>query len=394
MDSVFVLAAQGAGALFFFASTAYLVLAIIRVVRFRPAVTVTVTAMASPAPAVTVMLPCHGAPPRLAECLRSVCVQNYAGPIKVVFGLHSPDDAALPVIEDLIAGLPGIDAAIVIDPRRAGANPKNCNLANMMSVVHDDLIVIVDSDVLVSRDFLSSIVAPFADPAIGAVTCLYKGVSEANLASRLGALYHNDWFIPSVLVDIARQGVHITYGAAAAVRRQALDGIGGFEAMASAVAQDYVLGRQLRQAGWSIALASEIVATVVAEPDLTSLFRHESRWIRNIRALRPGDHLLWILTSGLMPCVVLATVWPHEIASGAIWTILALRTLLHLALRRRIPLPPAEPLLLPLREACNLVLWVSSFFSRRVRWGGQVMVTGDGLAMRTERDRERDGAAL
>jgi len=390
MDSVLVLVAQGAGALFFVASTAYLVLAIIRVVRFRPAV----TAMPSAAPAVTVMLPCHGAPPRLAECLRSVCQQNYAGPIKVVFGLHSPDDAALPVIEDLIAGLPGIDAAIVIDPRRAGANPKNCNLANMMSVVHDDLIVIVDSDVLVSRDFLSSIIAPFADPSIGAVTCLYKGAPEANLASRLGALYHNDWFIPSVLVDIARQGVHITYGAAAAVRHQALDGIGGFEAMASAVAQDYVLGHQLRQAGWSIALASEIVATVVAEPDLTTLFRHESRWIRNIRALRPGDHLLWILTSGLMPCVVLATAWPQEIASGAIWTILALRTLLHLALRRRIALPPAEPLLLPLREACNLLLWVSSFFSRRVRWGGQVMVTGDGLAMRTERDRGRDGTAL
>jgi len=391
METILVLIAQGAGALFFAACAAYLVLALYRVGRFRPPVAAALgLEMAQFAPAaraaVTVMLPCHGTPPRLAECLRSVCEQDYAGPVKVVFGLHGPDDAALPVIEGLIATLPGVDAAIVIDPRRAGANPKNCNLANMMAVVHDELIVIVDSDVLVSRHFLSSITAPFADPGIGAVTCLYRGAPEANLASRLGALYHNDWFIPSVLVDVARQGLHITYGAATAVRRQALDSVGGFEAMASAVAQDYVLGHRLCEA-----VAGEVVATVVAEPDLATLYRHESRWIRNIRALRPADHLLWILTSGLMPCVLLATAWPHRIAAAAIWTVLALRTALHVLLRRRIALPPAEPLLLPLREACNLLLWVGSFFSRRVRWGGRVMVTGDGLAMRAEGDQKATG---
>ena len=373
---------QIAGALFFAATTAYLVLALYRVATYRPIRPVARTAQ----PAVTVMLPCHGAPPRLYECLRSVAEQNYAGPLQVVFGLHGPEDTARPVIERLIADLDGIDAAIVIDPRHAGANPKNCNLANMMAAVRHEILVLVDSDVLVSRDFLTNVTAPFVDQRVGAVTCMYKGDPEDTFVSRLGALYHNDYFIPSVLVDIGRQGVHITYGAATAVTRRALDGIGGFEAMASAVAQDFVLGHKLRQAGWKIALASEIVATVVSEPNLASLFRHESRWIRNIRAVRPTDHLLWIVTTGLVPILVLAPAWPAGIGWSAVLVHLGLRTTLHFLLRQRIALPPAEPALVPVREIYNFGLWLSSFFSRRVSWGGKVMVTGDGLAMRTERD--------
>lgn len=380
---------QIAGVAFFAASSAYLLLALYRVATFRPMPT---GAAASPPP-VTLMLPCHGAPPRMYQCLRSVCEQDYAGPIKVVFGLHSPDDAALPVIERLIADLPGLDAAVVIDPRRAGANPKNCNLANMMAVVHHDLLVIVDSDVLVTRDFLTSITAPFSDDGVGAVTCIYKGAPEKNFFSRLGALYHNDWFIPSVLVDLGRQGVHITYGAATAVTRRALESVGGFEAMASAVAQDYVLGHELRRAGWRIALASEIVGTVVAEADLASLYRHESRWIRNIRAVRSFDRLLWILTSGLVPIVLLAPVWPAGIGLAAIAIHLGLRTGLHLLLRRRIALQPADTCLLPLREVCNFFLWSGSFVSRRVRWGELTMVTGNGLSMRAWSNPDGSGEA-
>jgi len=366
-----------AGTLFFAATAAYLLLALLRVTAYRPG-----SPPVASQPAVTVMLPCHGAPPRLYECLRSVCEQDYAGPVQVVFGLHGPDDAAKPVIERLIADLPGIDAEIVIDPRRAGANPKNCNLINMMAAVREDLLVIVDSDVLVTRNFLTAVTAPFIDEGVGAVTCLYTGAPEANLASRLGALYHNDWFVPSVLVDVALSGLHITYGAATAVTRRALDGIGGFEAMASAVAQDYVLGFELRRAGWQIALATEVVATVVAEPDLSTLYRHESRWVRNIRAVRPSDHLLWILTSSLAPLVLLALAWPTAWIFVAVQ--LTLRAILHDLLRRRFTLPAAEPQLLPLREAFNFALWIGSFFSRRVRWGGQVMVTGDGLSMRKD----------
>ncbi len=371
---------QIAGALLFAASTAYLLLALFRVHGYRER-----RRPAPVRPAVTVMLPCHGAPPRLDECLRSVCDQDYPG-LQVVFGLHSPDDAARAVIQRLTADRPGLDATVVIDPRRAGANPKNCNLANMLPAAKHDVLVIVDSDVVVGPGFIDAIVAPLAEPGTGAVTCLYKGLPEAGLPSRLGALYMNDWFIPSVLVDLGRgdKDMAITYGAATAVSRAALDAVGGFAAMASAVAQDYVLGHEVRRAGFRIRLASQVVGTVVAEPSLAGLYRHEMRWMRAIRAVRPGDHLLWIVTSALVPLLLLAPAWPAAVALPALALHLALRAGLHRLVRRRIPLPAAEPLLLPLREAANFALWLGSLFGRRVRWGDNVMVTGGGLTMRHE----------
>jgi ceramide glucosyltransferase len=367
---------QVAGIVLFAASTAYLVLALFRVAGFRER-----TLVPAERPAVTLMLPCHGAPSRLYECLRSVCDQDYPG-LQVVFGVHTGDDPALAVIERLRADLPHLDCSVVIDPRRLGSNPKNCNLANMMVAVRHDVLVIVDSDVLVEKGFLDTIVAPLAEAGVGGVTCLYKGSPEADLASRLGALYINDFFIPSVLVDIARHEMSITYGAAAAVKREALDKIGGFAAMASAVAQDYVLGYELCQSGAGIRLAPQVVCTTVAEKGLVGLYRHEMRWMRAIRAVRPREHLLWIVTTAFVPLLLLAWAWPFAVAASALAVHLVLRVVLHYLVRNRIALPRPQPLLVPVREVLNFVLWIGSLLGRRVRWGDNVMVTGGGLTMR------------
>ncbi|MGE5505491.1 MAG: bacteriohopanetetrol glucosamine biosynthesis glycosyltransferase HpnI [Actinomycetota bacterium] len=363
-----MLVVQIGGGLLFAAAVVYLLLALVGALRFR---------LDPPGrgfrPAVTVMLPCCGAPPRLAECLRSLCDQDYDGPFQVVFGLHSADDPAAAVIAQVLAGFPGLDATVVADPRKIGSHPKTNNLNNMMAAVKHDLIAVVDSDVIVERNFLAAIVAPFADPKVGATTCIYKGAAQPDFASRLGACYINDWFIPSALVDMTVHGLTLTYGAAAAVRRAALEQVGGFPAMATLVSQDYAMGNLVRRAGWRIALAQSVVATVVAEAGLSGLYRHEVRWMRSIRATRPLDHALWISSSALVPLAVLSPAWPLPVAAGALGTYCALRLALHLLLRRRILLPPVEPLMLPVREVANFALWTGSLMGKRVHWGNQVM---------------------
>lgn len=372
-----MIAFQLLAAVLFAGGIAYLALAIRHVLR-RP------SGPAAPAarPPLTVMIPAFGAPPRLAECLRSVCSQDYPG-FQVVFGLHSPDDAARPVIEAVMAEFPHLDTALVIDGRRIGANPKNVNLANMLPACRHDILVMVDSDVLVEPGFLDAMVEPFAHAEVGGVTCLYSGNPEANLASRLGALYHNDWFIPSVLVDISRRDMDICYGAAIAVTRRALDGIGGFEAMADAVAQDFVMGQMLHRHGFAIRLAGCVVSTVVDEGSLAGLQRHELRWNRAIRAVRPLDHLLSIFMSPLVPMAVLAVAsWPHPLALGAIGIHLALRQALHRLVHRRFRAPAVAAWLVPLREALNFVVWSRALLGRKVQWAGNTMTTGHGLEMK------------
>src|SRR5579871_4148472 len=172
------------------AAASYLLLAIWRVARFRSRPEPGLAFQ----PAVTVLKPICGAEPRLYECLRSFCTLHYA-PLQLIFGVGDPADPAIAVIRRLIDEFPALDLSLVIDSAVHGTNLKVSNLVNMYRWAKHDVIIVSDSDTAVASDCLGSLLEPLEDPAVGAVTCLYKGVPAPGLASALGALFVNDWFL-------------------------------------------------------------------------------------------------------------------------------------------------------------------------------------------------------
>lgn len=377
---------HGLGILLALAGIAYLALAVIAVARFRERPS---RGASSFRPPITLMVPAYGLQPGLYDCLHSLCLQDYPR-LQMIFGLHDTDDPARPVIERVMREFPELDTRLVIDPRMIGANPKNCNLANMYPAAKHDIIVMVDSDVRVDRDFLATITAPLEDPAVGGVTCVYKAVPAGNLASALGALAINDWFVPSAFVNVAIRELEVCYGAAIAVTRAALEGIGGFAAMASAAAQDFVFGQELTRHGYKIRLAPAVVETIVAEPDLKSLFHHYLRWNRATRACRPLDHALSVVTHPLpLAAALLLLPEPSTLAIDLLIVLVATRLLLHILVRRRIAIAgPATPWLVPVEECLACAVWLMSFVVRNVRWGRrQLRVIGDARMVAAEEDR-------
>jgi ceramide glucosyltransferase len=363
----------------------YLVLALWNVARFREQL----RGHSSYRPSVTLMVPVCGTPPGLYECLRSHCEQDYPS-FQVVFGLHSARDPAKRVIEQLMGEFPQLDATLVIDERHIGTNPKICNLSNMYRAAKHDVIVMLDSDVRVAPGFLEVIVEPLEDPAVGGVTCLYKGLPERGLPSMLGAMHINDWFIPSALVDLSLREMDLTYGAAKAVTRHSLERIGGFAAIAFAVAEDDVFGELLHKAGFKLRLAANVVGTVVAEPDFGSLWRHELRWSRSTRICRPLGHALSVVMHALLPAVVLTALAPSPLTLGLLTAMVGLRIGLHFLVRARVAIPgPAAPLLVPLREALNFCLWVASFVSRSMQWGEHKLLATGGRSMALHKGSEK-----
>ncbi|MEL0112890.1 MAG: glycosyltransferase, partial [Rickettsiales bacterium] len=182
-------------------------------------------------PSVTVLKPVCGDEPELLENLRTFCVQEYPT-YQVIFGVRDADDPAIPSIERLIAEHPETDIALVVDDRIYGRNLKVSNLINMFEKARHDIIVVADSDMRVGRGYLAAVAGTFTDPRVGAATCLYSGAGGANLASRLGAMFINDWFLPSALIPTMFGELKFCFGATMAVRRAALKEIGGFEALA------------------------------------------------------------------------------------------------------------------------------------------------------------------
>jgi ceramide glucosyltransferase len=126
-------------------------------------------------PAVTILKPLHGAEPGLFENLESFCLQDYAAPVQIIFGVHTQTDPATHVVRALHEKYPKLDMVLVADEALHGANGKVSNLINMQAAAKHDTLVLADSDIAVSRRWLAQVNAALARPGVGVVTCLYTG---------------------------------------------------------------------------------------------------------------------------------------------------------------------------------------------------------------------------
>lgn len=347
------------------AAIGYTAFALARVVKFRSKDRRPQPAFAPP---VTIFKPLHGDEPKLYENLRSFCDQDYPE-YQVIFGSTDAADPALSVARALEREFPDVDIAVVAGEAPLAGNPKVANLIAMRERARHGIFVIADSDMHAGRDYLQSIVAPFASGDVGAVTCLYGGIGRASLAARLGAMYVNDQFAPSVLVAAALEPLTYCFGATMAVRQSVLDGAGGFENLREHLGDDYALGKLVTNAGYRVELSPYVVRTTVNDRDLRSLWLHELRWARTILSQRPAGYAGSVLTHVLPLTAALALTVRSPLALGMLAIAAALRTALHYEARTTFASQmPATPLLIPIRDALSFAIWFAAFLGKRVRW--------------------------
>ena len=321
-------------------------------------------------PIVTVLKPVHGVEPGLEENLRSFCAQDYPA-YDVVLGVHGADDPALEIIGRVAAAFPDRTTVAVGDGVARFRNPKIANLAGMLAHARGDVLVIADADMRVTPDYLDAVVAPFADPRVGAVTAIYRGEpAEDTLASVLGAMWITEQFAPSALVASAMQPLAHTFGATMAVRRDVFHAIGGLSALGDRLADDHALGKLVAEHGRTVALAAYAVENVVAEHGVRALLRHEVRWARTIRSVRPASYPGIVLTYPV-PLAVLHLALARRkkrafaLALAAMLARLALRATAQRALGTR---KRSAMRLVPLRDALGIAVWALGLFGSAVRW--------------------------
>jgi ceramide glucosyltransferase len=195
----------------------------------------------------------------------------------------------------------------------------------------------------------------------------------------MGAMFINDWFLPSALIPTLFVDLKFCFGATMAIRREALEAIGGFESLANFLADDYMLGNATARQGYKVALVPYVVENMVFEKNLRSLFLHETRWARTIRSVRPGSYAMSFITD-IFPLSLLAAITVYLQNSSLAWAALpvigalSLRTVLHYVVQNRLAGGAAfSPWLIPVRDLFSLAVRIGSFFGREVRWRDQVM---------------------
>jgi len=329
-------------------------------------------------PAVSILKPLCGDEPELDENLSSFCDQDYPN-FQVVFGVRDASDPAAAVARRVSERFAQCDATLAIDDRVRAPNRKMANVIAMMAQAKHDIIIVADSDVRVDRSYLRSVVAPFADDGVWAVTCLYRGVptngsqdplqQRPRLWSELGAMFVNEQFAPSVLVALALSPMDFCLGATMAVTREALDAIGGFDAIASHLADDQMLGRLVCAHGRRVELSAAVVETTVCDPDLRRLWEHELRWARTMHAARPWGYSFSFITLALPLAIAYELVAPGTLGLTMLGIAAVLRLALHYATRSAFRIRSVDASwLIPLRDALSLSVWAAHFFGRSVRW--------------------------
>ncbi len=335
-------------------------------------------------PPVTILKPLHGAEPDLYANLASFCRQDYAAPVQVVFGLADPADPAAVVVRRLIANFPDRDFQLVINARRHGANAKVSNLINMQPAAQHETLVIADSDIVVPPDYLTNVAANLNQPSVGLVTCLYRGVGATGIWSRLAAAGINYHFLPNVLVGLKLGLATPCFGSTIALTKTTLTKIGELQSVSDQLADDYALGMAARRAGHDVAFAPFIVTHVCAEQSLRELLLHDMRWARTIRAVDPFGFAGLAVTYAVPLALIGFLLGGLTPAALVVAAALACRFALQAELHRLFQLENGWSMswrnvwLGPLRDVLSFIVFVVSFFGRRVEWRGQYYgVAGD-----------------
>lgn len=327
---------------------------------------------AGAAPPVSILKPLHGEDAALAENLRSFCRQDYPA-FQLVFGVADAGDPAVAVVQALMAEFPSRDIALVVDPRRRGANFKVANLGNMLPAARHPILVIADSDMRVGPSYLAEVVAPLLEggamPAAGLVTCLYRGVSTGGLWSDLASLHINHGFLPqAVVAERIGRGAGC-FGATMALRRATLDAVGGFEALSDELADDHELGQAVRRSGQAVMLSPRLVDNIVGEPGFAALYRHELRWARTIRLAAPAGFAGSVITHPVLLALLATALGALPLAAPAMLALALLsRWLAARRIDRALGLAPRSLWLLPLRDLLSFIVFLASFLGRNVAW--------------------------
>ena len=327
------------------------------------------------APPVTFLRPLYGDEPGLFDNLRSFCVQDYRGDIQIVFGVQRPDDDAIATVERLRRALPGRDLDLVIETKTHGLNRKVSSLVNMAPRIRHDVVVVADSDIRADPSHLSRVIAALEEPGVSAVTCLYYGVALTGIWARLGALFINAQFLPSVVVGLALGLAQPCFGSTLAFRRATLATIGGFKPFADCLADDYAMGQALRAHGGEIAIPPFAVAHICTHASFGELWRQQLRWARTIRSIDPvgytgsvlGHPVPWALLAALVGASSTAVLPATAVAVVAI----ACRMAVLRQVERTYALPSQPYWLVPACDLLSFAVFVVSFLRWEVSWKGR-----------------------
>ncbi len=329
----------------------------------------------------TIIIPLKGDSGTLEEELRRFCLQDYPE-YQIVFALESEADPAMAAVRRVIAAFPKRDLAVAHWSGAVLANPKENSHAAALRLAKHELIVLADGDVLAGPDYLAKVLEPLADPRVGLASFPYRFIGASSFLQRLKGLTIHAGFLPSVLVAWLLAPVRFGIGATMAVRRKALEAIGGFEAVGDFLASDFYLAHKISAAGWRVELGRHFLDIRLEPLDWRTFRRWQLRWTRTMRFTEPAGYAGLVVTQGLSWAVIYLALTRGALGWLVLALTLAIRWLCLWLVWGQAGVHDSL-LLAPVYDLAASAFWATGWLGREVYWGGRPFLLESGTKIRT-----------
>lgn len=379
--------------------TVFLMLTLISILRFRVRVRKSLPEKDTLWPRVTLLKPLCGMEPQLERSLESFFAQQYPD-FEIIFGTRDATDPALRVVRRLQAQYPWVDVRIIYSGEPEHPNAKVCSLEKMIAASASDYFIFSDSDVHVDQNYIYEVVRPLLDPAVGAVTCLYRGVPTGSIWSRLEALGMSVEMTSGVMAAELLEGMKFTLGPTMAMRREVIEQTGGIGALAEFCSDDYLLGNRIAELGYKVVLSDFVIEHIVLNRSFVDSWLHQVRWMKSTRFSRPKGHLGTALTFampfGLLGFYAANSLHNPALALGLLACSIANRLVLAVAagwgvVRDKNSLWFAW--LYPVRDFLGFCFWAASYLGQTIVWRGErYRLEFGGMMLRVEAEQPEAAA--
>jgi ceramide glucosyltransferase len=342
-------------------------------------------------PAVSMIKPVHGLEPQLRENVESFFRQDYPR-FEVLFGADSEDDAALGIVREVSARYPHVKSRIIVHGLPPWPNPQTYSLHCLARQAKYPVIVASDSDVEVSPNYLREVAAPLLKPGIAMSTCLYRGKNVGDFWSNQTAMLMSVEEPAGALVANLLEGMKFGLGPTIAVRKEALEKIGGYEKFYDYSANDFILGNLIHKAGYQVALSGHVIDHIVNQSTFREMLQNQLRWRVTERYCRPkgypGMGLIFAMPFGIVGLLAAGILGHWAWGAGLLAWAVVNRWIMAfavgwVALRDR---PLLRNLwLYPTRDLLGFVVWCMSFGGTKIAWrSSRFELQGERMVLRKD----------
>ncbi len=322
---------------------------------------------------ISVLRPVCGLDPDLATTLATSFYGMTAGD-EVIFCVARSDDPTIPVLRKLMTEHAGVESKLLVGDDPVSGNPKLNNLVKGWSAARSDWIAMIDSNVLLPRDYVQTLFDTWRVDT-GLVSSPPAGTAATNVWARLECAFLNTYQDRWQLAA-DQLGNGFGQGKVLFWRRDILDAAGGLAALGQELAEDVASTKIVRAAGLKVRIVRRPFSQPLGQRTLVEVWDRQLRWARVRRAGFPLIFALEPLSGVLLPFLALSGL----ILTGAVaplvlpvFVVAWYAAEVLLARRAGWPANPADVVMWGLRDAMIPAIWVASFAARGFTWRGTIM---------------------